>query len=70
MDSNREQYNNLWSSAWGDMQAYGPVHRHALERLVRAVAGPHVKSILDVGCASGENLRALSAEGKYVAETN
>jgi SAM-dependent methyltransferase len=33
--------------------------------LVRAVAGLHVKSVLDVGCGSGENLRALSAEGKY-----
>src|SRR5258705_2945833 len=60
-----EQYDELWSGAWGDMQAFGPVHRHALERLVRTVAELPVRSVLDVGCGSGQNLRALAAQSRY-----
>jgi 2-polyprenyl-3-methyl-5-hydroxy-6-metoxy-1,4-benzoquinol methylase len=60
-----EQYDELWSGAWGDMQAFGPVHRHALERLVTTVAELPVRSVLDVGCGSGQNLRALAAFKPY-----
>jgi trans-aconitate methyltransferase len=47
------------------MQAFGPVHRHALERLVTTVGELHVRSVLDVGCGSGQNLRALAASRAY-----
>jgi SAM-dependent methyltransferase len=65
MKTRREQYDELWSGAWGDMQTFGPVHRHALERLVTMVAGLPVQSVLDVGCGSGQNLRALAAARTY-----
>jgi SAM-dependent methyltransferase len=65
MNSASKQYNELWSGAWGDMQAFGPVHRHALERLVTMVAELPVRSVLDVGCGSGQNLRALAAFRTY-----
>lgn len=58
-------YDELWRDVWGDMQHFGPVHRHTLEDLVRTVAALDVRSVLDVGCGSGENLAALAATGKY-----
>jgi SAM-dependent methyltransferase len=58
-------YDELWRTMWGDMQRLGPVHRHVREELVRRVGVLDVHSILDVGCGSGENLRALSAKGGY-----
>ncbi|MDQ2855820.1 MAG: methyltransferase domain-containing protein [Acidobacteriota bacterium] len=65
MSTAREQYDELWSGAWGDMQAFGPVHRHSLERLLAIVNPLPVKSVLDVGCGAGHNLYALAASGKY-----
>lgn len=58
-------YDELWRTKWGDMQHYGPVHRHTLEGLVRTVAGLNVRSVLDVGCGSGENLGALAVGDRY-----
>jgi SAM-dependent methyltransferase len=58
-------YDELWQTLWGDMQRYGPVHRHVRGELVRTVASLDVKTILDVGCGSGENLHALAAAGRY-----
>lgn len=65
MSTAREQYDELWSDAWGDMQAFGPVHRHSLERLLATVAALPVESVLDVGCGAGQNLYALAAFGNY-----
>ncbi len=58
-------YDELWQGTWGDMQRFGPVHRHILEQLVSMVSSLDVNSILDVGCGSGENLAALTALGRY-----
>ena len=58
-------YDELWRTTWGDIQRYGPVHRHTLEGLVRTVASLDVRTVLDVGCGSGDNLAALAATGKY-----
>ena len=58
-------YDVLWRGYWGDMQRLGPVHRHIREDIVRRVGGLEVKSVLDVGCGSGENLAALASLGRY-----
>lgn len=61
----QQSYDELWRTVWGDMQRYGPVHRHTLENLVRTVTTLQVRTVLDVGCGSGENLAALAASGPY-----
>jgi SAM-dependent methyltransferase len=48
------------------MQHVGPVHRHMQDDLVRVVTGLEgVRTILDVGCGSGENLSRLAGLGRY-----
>ena len=59
------QYDRLWQTTWGDMQRLGPVHRHARQDLVRTVGSLGVRTVLDVGCGSGDNLEALAATGSY-----
>lgn len=58
-------YDELWRKTWGDMQRFGPVHRHILEDMVRTVTSLDVKSVLDAGCGSGENLAALARLARY-----
>src|SRR5207245_4509234 len=58
-------YDELWRETWGDMQHVGPVHRHIQHDLVRVVTALDVRSILDVGCGSGESLARLAALGRY-----
>lgn len=58
-------YDQLWRGFWGDMQRFGPVHRHITEDLVRTVASLDVQSVLDVGCGSGDNLAALAVVKRY-----
>jgi SAM-dependent methyltransferase len=59
-DAKRKEYNRLWQSTWGDMQHFGPVHRHQRRALISMVEKLGVSSVLDVGCGSGENLAALA----------
>jgi 2-polyprenyl-3-methyl-5-hydroxy-6-metoxy-1,4-benzoquinol methylase len=63
--STDRSYDRLWRTTWGDMQRLGPVHRHAREDLVRTVAALNVRTVLDVGCGSGDNLQALAETGRY-----
>jgi SAM-dependent methyltransferase len=56
----QEQYDALWAGAWGDMQRFGPVHRRQREALLKLIATLNVKTVLDVGCGSGENLAGLA----------
>ncbi|HKW59416.1 MAG TPA: class I SAM-dependent methyltransferase [Candidatus Dormibacteraeota bacterium] len=63
--AHQPSYDELWKGYWGDMQRLGPVHRHIREDIVRRVGALDVRSILDVGCGSGENLAALAALGRY-----
>jgi len=58
-------YDKLWRGFWGDIQRFGPVHRHIAEDLVRTVSTLSVKSVLDAGCGSGDNLAALAALKRY-----
>ena len=57
--STREQYDQLWNGAWGDIQRFGPVHRHQTERILSLISKLGVRTVLDVGCGSGDNLTAL-----------
>ncbi len=58
-------YDTLWSSNWGDMQCLGPVHRHLQKLLVPLVGALKVRTIIEVGCGSGDNLAALASGGGY-----
>src|SRR5205814_10260815 len=55
-----KQYDQLWSEAWGDMQRFGPVHRHQREQLLRLISKLNVRTILDVGCGAGDNLASIA----------
>ncbi|MGA2286230.1 MAG: class I SAM-dependent methyltransferase [Dehalococcoidia bacterium] len=57
--SSRDDYDRLWSDCWGGMQAIGPVHRHVCRIIVEMVRPLGIRSVLDAGCGSGVNLRAL-----------
>jgi len=61
----RTEYDDLWTSAWGEIQRIGPVHRHVHEHFVKIVDALDVRSILDVGCGSGDILALLAARGRY-----
>jgi 2-polyprenyl-3-methyl-5-hydroxy-6-metoxy-1,4-benzoquinol methylase len=61
----KPEYDELWQTIWGDLQRFGPVHRHISEDLIRTVSGLDVRSVLDVGCGSGENLAALAALSSF-----
>jgi len=65
-NATREQYDQLWSGAWGDMQRFGPVHRHQTEEILRLISKLGVRTVLDVGCGSGDNLAALSQAMPHV----
>jgi SAM-dependent methyltransferase len=59
-NSMREQYDQLWTGAWGDMQRLGPVHRRQTEALLKLVDKLNVHTVLDVGCGAGDNLAAIA----------
>lgn len=61
----RQDYDRLWRTTWGDMQHVGPVHRHIQADLYDLVRRLEVRSILDVGCGSGEILAGLARRGAY-----
>jgi SAM-dependent methyltransferase len=47
------------------MQHAGPVHRHIRDDMLRTVRALSIRSVLDVGCGSGDNLAALAELGAY-----
>jgi len=57
-------YDELWQTVWGGIQHVGPVHRHLRAQLVRTVSSlKGIRTVLDVGCGSGESLAALAGLG-------
>jgi len=42
------------------MQRFGPVHRHQTEEILDLIGKLRARTVLDVGCGSGDNLAALS----------
>ena len=63
----REGYDRLWKETWGDLQRLGPVHRHQRAALIALVTKLEVRTVLDVGCGSGENLAALARTMPHLA---
>ncbi len=61
MSEVRDTYDRLWRETWGELQRRGPVHRHQRDALLARVRRLDVRTILDVGCGSGDNLSALAA---------
>lgn len=53
------RYDELWETAYGDMQEIGPAHRHMRRIVGGLMSGLTYKSVLDVGCGAGHNLPLL-----------
>lgn len=62
---NTFNYEDIWRGVWGDMQKYGPVHRH--HRRLFSIMFEHlpkeeIQSIADIGCGEGSNLYFLRTQ--------
>lgn len=54
------RYDELWQTAYGDMQEIGPVHRHMRRIAAGVLRGLDYRSVLDVGCGAGHNMALLT----------
>jgi SAM-dependent methyltransferase len=55
-------YEAIWSDVWGDMQKYGPIHRHhrrIFTQMISDVPKEDILTIADIGCGEGSNLAYL-----------
>jgi len=55
-------FDQLWDSTWGDMQKYGPVHRHhrrILFELLDILPIKEFGSVVEFGCGEASNLAFL-----------
>ena len=57
----KNEYNKIWCAKWGDMQKYGPVHRHHRRIFSLLLKGISYDSVLDVGCGEGSNLKFIKS---------
>ena len=48
-------YNEIWKNIWGDMQRFGPTHRHLCRKYSELLKNIEYESIVDVGCGNGIN---------------
>ena len=53
-------YDRVWDEVYGDMQEYGPTHRHMLRLMRRLLAPLEYRSLLEVGVGFGHNLPVLT----------
>lgn len=53
----------MWTDVYGDIQHYGPVHRHMRRIVSRILARLEYRSVLDIGCGPGSNF-SLLAQGR------
>lgn len=59
-------YDRLWAEVYGDIQDYGPAHRHMVRLMRRLLAPLAYQTVLDVGVGFGHNLPVLT-EGRQLA---
>ncbi len=58
-------YEAIWTDVWGDMQRYGPVHRHhrrIFSEMIGKVPRQQIATVADFGCGEGSNLLYLRNE--------
>ncbi|MBS1967131.1 MAG: class I SAM-dependent methyltransferase [Chloroflexi bacterium SZAS-1] len=58
-------YEAIWTDVWGDMQRYGPVHRHhrrIFSDMISRVPREQIHTVADMGCGEGSNLLYLQQE--------
>jgi SAM-dependent methyltransferase len=53
-------YDRMWDEVYGDLQDFGPVHRHMVRLMRRTLAPLDYASVLDVGVGFGHNLPVLT----------
>jgi len=53
----------LWKSAFGEMQPVGPVHRHMRRLLGGVLSGLDYRTVVDIGCGAGDNFDLLGSKG-------
>lgn len=58
-------YDKAWDCVYGDIQHFGPTHKHLHRIYADVLKEIHYKSVLDVGCGPGDNLPLL-LEGRQV----
>ena len=52
-------YDEIWTSVYGDIQRLGPVHRHMRRLLKGLLDSIEFQSVLEVGCGPGTNMELL-----------
>lgn len=58
--SNVDYYNQLWLEEWQDMERLNPTARHLERMIVQLIRSVYpIKSVLDVGCGMGVNLKVI-----------
>ena len=58
-------YELIWQGTWGDMQRYGPVHRHhrrIFSDLFKRLPANQIHTVADIGCGEGSNLFFLRSQ--------
>ena len=60
-------YDQAWDSIYGDIQRFGPTHKHLVRIHSKILREIQYKSVLDVGCGTGLNF-PLILEGKSIKE--
>lgn len=62
---NTFDYEEIWHMTWGDMQKFGPVHRHhrrIFSEIFKQISEKEIMSIADIGCGEGSNLSFLKSK--------
>jgi SAM-dependent methyltransferase len=66
--SAQPDYDRIWEDVYGDLQDFGPAHRHMIRIMRRMLAPLDYTSALDVGVGFGHNLPMLT-EGRRLQRT-